>query len=57
MAELFRVRYFCFWEPESVEGGVLSGQTLHYQYWFRDNPHGVCTAEFNTTNALTINWH
>jgi len=41
----------------SVEGGVLSGQTLHYQYWFRDNPHGVCTAEFNTTNALTINWH
>jgi hypothetical protein len=41
----------------SVEGGVLSGQTLHYQYWFRDNPHGACTSAFNTTNALTINWH
>ncbi len=32
------------------------GQTLNYQYWFRD-PQNACGGGFNFTNGWTVNWH
>jgi len=41
----------------SVEDAISAGQTLHYQFWFRDPVGAPCGNGFNTTNALTILWN
>lgn len=35
--------------------GPIAGQTLFYQYWFRDVT-GPCGANFNTSNGVGITW-
>lgn len=41
----------------STVGGVIAGQTLHYQVWYRDNAAGFCTsATHNFTNGYSIAW-
>ena len=37
-------------------GGVSSGDTKHYQYWYRDPNGSPCGAGFNLSNALSITW-
>ena len=37
-------------------GGVLAGQTLRYQLWYRDPAGGPCSAGFNLTNAVEVVW-
>jgi plastocyanin len=37
-------------------GGASPGQTLRYQFWFRD-PAGPCGGAFNTTNGVEVSWN
>ncbi|MAF65620.1 MAG: hypothetical protein CMJ84_08185 [Planctomycetes bacterium] len=43
--------------PLAVGGGALAGDTLCYQFWYRDpNGGGVCGAGFNLSNACSVAW-
>jgi hypothetical protein len=43
--------------PVSVAGGAASGNTFHYQLWYRDAVVAFCpSAVFNLTNALSLTW-
>jgi hypothetical protein len=35
--------------------GIQAGDTFHFQSWYRDNG-GPCGANFNLTNALSVDW-
>jgi plastocyanin len=37
-------------------GGASPGQTLRYQFWYRD-PAGGCGGGFNTTNGVEVAWN
>lgn len=39
----------------SVTGNVSAGDTRYYQLWYRD-PSGPCSAGFNVTGALRVDW-
>ncbi len=43
--------------PGAIVGpaGVQPGDTFHFQGWYRDNG-GPCGANFNLTNALSVDW-
>jgi hypothetical protein len=38
-----------------TKGGVVAGQTKHYQLWYRD-PNTPCGSTFNLTNGYEITW-
>jgi len=43
-----------------AKGGIVPGDTLYYQLWYRTNffpPCGVAVGEFNTTDGIIITWH
>jgi hypothetical protein len=40
----------------SAKGGVSSGDTRYYQFWYRDPAGSPCGALFNLTNGLELNW-
>jgi hypothetical protein len=42
-------------QPIHVEGQVQSGDTKHYQCWYRD-PIFLCGVTYNITPGLTITW-
>lgn len=35
--------------------GALAGQTLRYQFWYRD-PLNPCGGGFNSTNGYAVGW-
>jgi hypothetical protein len=35
---------------------IVAGETLYYQWWFRDSGGSLCGAESNTSNGLEITW-
>jgi len=39
-----------------TEGAITPGDTVHYQFWFRDPVVSVCGSGSNLTNALTVTW-
>ena len=34
---------------------ILPSSTWHYQVWYRDS-NGPCGSNFNTTNAISVDW-
>ena len=45
--------------PLSAAGGVVAGDTVHYQFWYRstiDPPCGAGVYDFNTTNGYSVTW-
>ena len=39
-----------------LAGGVSSGQTVHYQFWYRDPVSSVCGTGSNFSSAFTVEW-
>ncbi|MFT7671474.1 MAG: hypothetical protein ACI8X5_004192 [Planctomycetota bacterium] len=42
--------------PIASVGNVSAGDTLRYQWWFRDSPQASCGTGFNLSNGLVLNW-
>jgi hypothetical protein len=40
----------------ATEGDVSTGQTRHYQYWYRDSNGSPCGSGFNLSNAYEVTW-
>jgi hypothetical protein len=41
----------------ATSGGALAGSIRNYQLWYRDTQGSPCGSNFNTTNALQVNWN
>ncbi len=42
--------------PIGQLGGAIAGQTLHYQWWFRDGSASPCGQQANLSNGLSLTW-
>lgn len=40
----------------AAAGGVVGGETKHYQFWYRDPSSSPCGSGFNLSNGVTIDW-
>jgi hypothetical protein len=40
----------------SLRGGILGGETKHYQFWYQDTQATPCGSGFNLTNAVEVVW-
>lgn len=38
------------------KAGVVAGDVLHYQLWYRDPGASPCSSEFSASNGLSITW-
>jgi len=39
-----------------LKGGIVPGDTLRYQYWYRDPVGTPCGNQFNLTNGIGVTW-